>query len=58
MKGEEVFKDWTREELIRMLTGSWESNSKIMTWLYKNHLEVLREYEDKELGGLHLHLLE
>jgi hypothetical protein len=49
--------DLTKEELIKFLEGSMKSNLKLHTWLYQNHLKVLREYENKELNGLHLMLL-
>lgn len=53
----DAFKDWTREELIKFLEGTIESHNKFKIWIYKNHIKILRQYEDEELGGLRLELL-
>lgn len=56
-KSSEAFNDWTREELIKFLEGTLESQNKLKFWLYKNNIKVLRQYEDEHLGGIRLHFL-
>ena len=53
-----TFDSWTKKELIMFLEGSIKSNNKLMAWLFQNHIKVLREYEDENLGGMRLHLLD
>ncbi len=54
----ETFKDWTKEELGKFLSGTIKSHNKLKVWLYRNHKKVLRQYEDEELNGLRLELLD
>ena len=53
-----AFDNWTKKELIKFLEGTLKCNSKMMTWLYRNHKKVLRQYEDEHLGGMRLELLD
>jgi len=51
---ENLRNNFTKEELVRMCSGFARENMILVHWLYKNHIKVLREFENKHLGGKHI----
>ena len=40
---------------VKILEYTFKEHGKLVHWLYMNHLEVLREFEDKFHNGLRIH---
>jgi len=47
--------NYTPEELAKMCAGFARENMKLIKWLYRYHIAILREYENKYMGGKHIY---
>ena len=47
--------NYTQEELAGMCAGFARENMKLIRWLYRYHIEILRDYENKHMGGKHIY---
>jgi len=56
-EGKELMEIMTKKQLADLLSKTWKSNSKFKYWLFNNYKEVLREYENKEMGGMHIQFI-
>jgi hypothetical protein len=54
---ERLHDNFTKEELVRMCSGFARENMKLVHWLYKYHKDILREFENKHLGGKRIEFL-
>jgi len=46
---------YTQEELAQMCAGFARENMRLIRWLYKYHLSILRDYENKYMDGKHIY---
>lgn len=44
----------TKEELVKLCSGFARENMKLIHWLHRYHRDILRDYENKYLGGNHI----
>lgn len=52
----EMEEKFSKKELIKMLNGIAFEHTELVSWLYHNHLKILREYEDTQ-GTIHIHFV-
>jgi hypothetical protein len=52
---ENLRNNYSIDELSSMCASFARENMKLIRWLYKYHLQILRDYETKYMGGKHIY---
>lgn len=47
-------RNMTKEELVQMISNFANENIKLIKWLYRYHRDILRDYENRFMGGTHI----